>query len=308
MSARGIIAAGLDLGGTKIEAQVFGEGWALVERRRVDTPSGYDALLAALADQIGWVTDVGGPNLPVGVAAAGLINPTTGLALTANLSASGRPLPADLMRAAGRKITWVNDCRALVLSEAVLGAGRGHAMVVGIVLGTGIGGGVALNGQLLPAHSQAGGEFGHVTLNPALIAAHDLPILRCGCGRWACSETLVSGPGLVRIAKTMTGRDLTAPEVTAGKLDDPALAKVWEVWCALAADLLVTVILMLDPSVIVLGGGLSNVAELIPDLERALKSAVFAGFPLPALRLAEGGESSGARGAALAAWRGESMA
>ena len=305
MSAKGFIAAGLDLGGTKIEAQVFGPGWALVERRRVDTPQDYDGLVAALADQMTWVTQVGGAGLPLGVAAAGLINPATGLALTANLAASGRPLPADLARAAGRKFTWINDCRALVLSEAVLGAGRGHAMVVGIVLGTGLGGGVALNGRLLPAHSQAGGEFGHVTLNPALIAAHNLPILRCGCGRWACSETLVSGPGFARIAKAMTGRDLTAPEVTAGKGNDPALAQVWEVWCALAADLLATVFLTLDPSVVIFGGGMSKVEGLISDLERALRGAMFSGFPLPTLRLAEGGESSGARGAALAAWSRE---
>lgn len=307
MSATGFIAAGLDLGGTKIEAQVFGANWTVLERRRIDTPTDYATLLGALADLADWSTQVAGRDLPVGLAAAGLVNPASGLALAANLATSGHAFPVDLARAAGRAIPVLNDCRALVLSEAVLGAGRGHAMVVGIVLGTGLGGGAALNGRLLPAHSAAGGEFGHMALNPGVVAAHSLPILRCGCGRIACAEALVSGPGLARIAKAMTGREVTAPEVVAGKSGDVSLAQVWAVWCALAADLLVTVILTLDPSVIVFGGGLSKVDGLLADLERALKVAMFADFPLPALRLAEGGESSGARGAALAAWmeRGE---
>jgi N-acetylglucosamine kinase len=302
MSDTAFIAAGIDLGGTKIEAQVFGAGWTLAERRRIDTPSDYDGLIRALAGMAAWTSSVAGRDLPLGLAAAGLINPASGLALASNVPTSGRPLPVDLNRASGRAITFINDCRAFTLSEAVLGAGRGHALVVGLILGTGVGGGAALNGRLLPEHVSAGGEFGHFPLPAALVADHGLPVVDCGCGRRGCSETLIAGPGLARLAKAMTGRELTAPEIAAGRFRDADLGRVWAMWCKLTAELIVTISFTLDPSVIVLGGGLSRIDGLIPDLDAALEKAVFRDFPRPALRLAEGGDASGARGAALEAF------
>lgn len=298
-----MIAAGIDLGGTKIEAQVFGADWGQVHRRRIDTPRDYAGLVAAMADQIGWIESLGGKGIPVGVSAAGLINPGTGLALTANLPATGKPFPADIAAAAGHPVTYINDCRAFILSEATFGAARGASPALGLILGTGIAGGVVIGGRLMSGHATVGGEFGHFPISAGPVVAHGLPVLRCGCGRIGCTETLLAGPGLSRLAAHLVGRSVTAEEITTARLTDPDLARVWAVWLELAADLLVTLCFTIDPQVIVLGGGLSKAPGLAADLTAALGRAGFAGFRLPTIRLAEGGDASGARGAALAAWQ-----
>ncbi|QYZ70734.1 ROK family protein [Neotabrizicola shimadae] len=294
-----MIAAGIDLGGTKIEAQLFDADWALVDRRRIATPGDYPALVAAMADQIAWI-ETHGPRLPVGISAAGLVNPATGLALTANLAATGKPFPADIAKAARRPVTYINDCRALTLSEAVFGAAKGQSPAVGLILGTGIGGGVAIDGRLVPGPSGTGGEFGHFALPAGPIAVHGLPVPACGCGRVGCTETLIAGPGLTRIALHLTGQPLTPPEIAARR-NEPAIARVFAVWVELLAELLKTITLVIDPACIVLGGGLSQIAGLIPALDAALNATQLPGFAIPRLALAQGGDASGARGAAYAA-------
>ncbi|NCO87125.1 MAG: ROK family protein [Rhodobacterales bacterium] len=296
-----MIAAGIDLGGTKIEAQVFAPDWSRTERRRIDTPRDYGALVAAMANQIAWAEGVAGRALPVGISAAGLVNPLTSLAFTANLPATGHPFPADIAGAAGRPVTYVNDCRALTLSEAVFGAARGMTPVAGLILGTGVGGGVAVDGRLIPGPAAVGGEFGHTPAPAHLVLAHGLPVLRCGCGRMGCIETYVAGPGLTRIAAHVTGRALTPPEVAAQRATDPAVAQVWDIWCAFVAELLITLTFTIDPQAVVLGGGLSQIADLTDDLSAALRAAQLPGFAIPLILLAQGGDSSGARGAAYAA-------
>lgn len=295
-----MIAAGIDLGGTKIEAQLFARDWSVADRRRVDTPRDYDGLVAAMLDLIRWTEAQIGP-VPVGVSAAGLVNPESGHAFTANLPATGRPFPAELSAGAGRPVTYVNDCRALALSEAIFGAGRGRDPVVGLILGTGVGGGVAAGGRLLPGYAQVGGEFGHFPAAAHVIAAHDLPIHRCGCGRLGCTETYVAGPGLSRLAATLTGRALCPPEIAARKGSDPAVARVWAVWCEIVAEMLMTLTFTIDPEVVVLGGGLSRIPGVAEDLSAALARAQLPGFRIPAIVPAEGGDASGARGAAYAA-------
>ena len=296
-----MIAGGIDLGGTKIEAQVFAPDWTAVDRRRIDTPRDYPALVAAMAQQVAWIEGRTGARVPVGVAAAGLENPVTGLAFTANLSATGHPFPADIDAACGRHVTYVNDCRSLTLSEAIFGAARGRSPVAGLILGTGIGGGLAVDGRLIPGPSMVGGEFGHFAAPAHLVAAHGLPVVRCGCGRMGCTETLVAGPGMTRIAQALTGRALTPPQVAALNASDPGAAQVWQVWCALVAELLVTLTFVVDPEVIVLGGGLSQIPGLSEDLTAALRGAQLPGFAIPHILIAEGGDASGARGAAYAA-------
>lgn len=291
------VFAGIDLGGTKIEAQVFDGTWARVARMRWDTPRDYDALVAAMAGAVGWCAAQGAG--AVGVAAAGLVNPGTGAALTANLPATGRPFPADVAAAAGRPVAWINDCRALALSEATFGAAKGADPAVGLILGTGLAGGVVTGGRLMPSPAAVGGEFGHFPLSAGPMAAHGLPVLACGCGRRGCTETYLSAPGLARIAAHVTGRALAPEEVVAGRAHDAGLARAWEIWLDLATDLLVTLCFTLDPEVIVLGGGLSRAPGLVDDLTARLAGATLAGFPIPAIRLAEGGDASGARGAAL---------
>ena len=298
-----MIAAGIDLGGTKIEAQLFDRDWQQTAHRRIDTPKDYSGLVRAMADQIGWVAAQSATAPPIGISAAGLINPDTGLALTANLAASGHAFPADITAASGRLVTYLNDCRALALSEATFGAAKGASPALGLILGTGLAGGVVIDGHLMPAHAMVGGEFGHFPLSALAVQAHDLPLLPCGCGRRGCTETLLSGPGLSRIAAHVTGRNLTPEVITQTRKTDPDMAKTWAIWLQLATDLLITLCFTIDPQVIVLGGGLSKAPGLIEDLTSSLRSAMLAGFRIPSLRLAQGGDASGARGAAFAAWQ-----
>jgi len=295
-------AIGLDIGGTKIEAQVFDADWQVSERRRIATPTVYVDLVTAVAEQIAWAEAVAGAR-PIGISSAGLINPATGLALTANLCATGKPFPADIEAASGRRVTFVNDCRAFTLSEATLGAGREAASVAGLILGTGVGGGFALGGRLIGGHANVGGEFGHAPLPADLIVRYDLPVVACGCGRTGCVETLVSGPGLTRIADRIAGRPLTPIEIVEARQTDDTVARVWAIWCELVAEVMMLLVTTVDPEVIVLGGGLSNIPEVTADLTQALDTAQISGFASPRILLAQGGDASGARGAAIAAWQ-----
>jgi N-acetylglucosamine kinase len=147
-----MIAAGIDLGGTKIEAQVFAADWSLQARNRWPTPKEYAGLVQAMAQAIRWVETHG--TAPIGISAAGLINPVTGLALTSNLPATGKPFPQDVASAAGRPIAWINDCRALTLSEATLGAAKGADPAVGLILGTGVAASLATSLSPLPPSSR----------------------------------------------------------------------------------------------------------------------------------------------------------
>jgi len=294
-------AIGIDLGGTKIETQVFDNTWSVVARKRHDTPRNYTDLVQVTAEQVRWGRGQAGTGAPVGIGAAGLINPRDGLALTANLVATGQPFPTDIARAAGCEITYVNDCRALALSEAVFGQGRGHRTVMALILGTGVGGGITVDQRILQGPTRTGGEFGHTSAPAHVVTQHDLPVRQCGCGRMGCIETYIAGPGLARLAKHITGQDVTPPQIAAARGD--AMAPVWQVWCDLTADLLHTLALVADPDLIVLGGGLSRIDGIIDDLTAAAQRAQLSNFGTPALVLAEGGDTSGARGAAYAAWQ-----
>ncbi len=294
-------AIGIDLGGTKIETQVFDDDWAKVARQRCETPATYDALVHAVTSQIGWGIAQAGADVPVGIGAAGLVTPDTGIALTANLAATGHPFPADIEKAAGRAITYVNDCRALALSEAVFGQGKDHKTVMALILGTGVGGGISVDKSLLQGATHTGGEFGHTSAPAHLVARYDLPIHTCGCGREGCIETYIAGPGLSGLAKHLTGQSVCPPQIAAQRKN--AMAPVWQAWCDLTADLLHTLTLTVDPDLIVLGGGLSQIDGLIEDLTAAAQAAQLSGFRTPRLCLAQGGDTSGARGAAFAAWQ-----
>lgn len=296
-----MIAAGIDLGGTKIETQIFDASWICVDRRRIDTPVSYDALVRVLADQIVWADQRAEMTLATGIALAGLLNPRSGMAYTSNLPAKGRPLRQDVEAAVGRGITFINDCRALALSEAVFGAGRGKSPVAALVLGTGVGGGLAIGGRLAPEFTTVGGEFGHFSASAHLISMHGLPLLQCGCGRMGCTETLVSGPGLTRIAQHFTGQRLTPQQLVKARDVNAMAAQAWAVWCDLLADLLITLVFTIDPAAIVIGGGMSKIPDLVRDLTSALQRAQLPGFAIPELLLAQGGDASGARGAAYAA-------
>jgi len=294
-------AIGIDLGGTKIETQVFADDWTVAARQRVATPLQYADLVQAVADQIQWAQQQAGHPAPVGIGAAGRINPQTGLALTANLAATGRPFPADLEQAVQHPITYINDSHALVLSESVFGAGRGHRTVLALILGTGIGGGICVDQTLLAGPTMTGGEFGHTSAPAHLVAKHRLPVERCGCGRIGCIETYIAGSGLQNLAKHMTGQDVTPQQIAVERAG--TMSGVWQLWCDLTADLIHTLTLGVDPHVIVVGGGLSRIVGVIDELTVAARAAQFGDFGTPPLVLAQGGDTSGARGAAYAAWQ-----
>lgn len=293
--------AGIDIGGTKIEVQLFDDNWTEIARHRTETPKDYPGLVAAVVAQIKWAEEAAGELAAVGIGSAGLVNPATGLALTANLSASDQPFPTDIARGAGRAITYVNDCRALALSEAVFGAGQGKRTVMALIIGTGVGGGIAVNQTLLRGPTATGGEFGHQAAPAHIIVAHDLPIFACGCGRKGCIETYVSGPGLQRLAAHITGLTLTVPEIAARR--DGDMRDAWSVWRQCAAELIHSLTLTVDPDVIVLGGGLSVIPGIVPELVESAKASQIAGFATPPIVLAQGGDASGARGAAYAAYQ-----
>ncbi|PWG18670.1 ROK family protein [Salibaculum griseiflavum] len=295
-----MIAAGIDLGGTKSEVQLFDSDWTQVASRRDDTPKDYAALVECVADQVRWALDQAGAPLPVGVGAAGLVD-AKGNAFTANLVASGHPFPADIAKASGHAVTYVNDCRALALSEAVFGAGRGHRTVMSLILGTGIGGGVVVDGSLHTGPTGTGGEYGHSPAAAAVVARHGLPIHSCGCGRQGCVETYVAGPGLCRMAKDLCEQAYDPEEIGRHRHNDEEAARVWAVWLEMMGELMLTMVQTVDPDCIVIAGGLSRIEGLVSDLTEALAAAQIKGFDTPPILLAEGGDASGARGAAFAA-------
>lgn len=297
------LAAGVDLGGTKIETQIFDANWQVLQKNRAATPRDYSGLINAIGDMFDWIA-AQAPDLPVGIAAAGLIHKNTGLALSSNLPATGKTFVRDVAEKIGHDVHFINDCRAFTLSESIFGAARGMNPVVGVILGTGVGGGVVVHEKTVLGADDLSGEFGHFAAPAALVVKHQLPIIPCGCGRLGCIETLISGPGMARLSKAISGREMTSYQVASERKTDKNVAKVWAVWCDLVGELFLSLTLTIDPKVIVLGGGLSRISGVAPDLQAALVRAQFKGFPVPEIRLAEGGDASGARGAAFSAWQG----
>ncbi|NRB01161.1 MAG: ROK family protein [Rhodobacteraceae bacterium] len=290
------VAAGIDLGGTKIETRVFADDWSVLDTRRTATPDGYDALVAEVLDHLKWARTARS-DIAVGVGSPGFVDRVTGTMTTANLPATGRPLPSDISEAFGAPVTFVNDCRAFTLSEAVLGAGQGARSVMGLVMGTGLAGGLAVNGVLLPDLNGIAGEYGHTPLSAEVVAKHNLPLLTCGCGRTGCVETLAAGPGIVRLAQHL-GHDARDTRTI---FTDPSCAPVLDVWAEIMGALIAALMATIDPDRIVLGGGVSNMPDVTGRLARATDQTLLRGSRSPEFRIAQGGPESGARGAALAA-------
>ncbi|MFB2533432.1 ROK family protein [Paracoccus sp. p4-l81] len=301
------LSGAIDLGGTKIEARLFDADMHTLACHRVPTPrDSFAALITALAGQVRWLeAQAEGPALPVAVSMAGVIDPETGIATASNIPASGHDFGAALAAALGRALPLVNDCMAFAWSEAHGGAGDGAASVLGLILGTGVGAGLVLGGGLPPRHAGLAVEIGHLGMPARALARHGLPIWDCGCGRGGCIENYISGTGLARIA-AWAGLARTAPaEVAAATAaGDVAAERVMAIWADLAGEAAYAAQLMLDPAVIVIGGGLSNIAGLPDRITRALSRLRMGQARLPRIVAARHGDSSGARGAALMARAG----
>jgi len=278
---------GVDLGGTKIEAIALAPDGHEIFRKRVLTPRGdYDATLAAVA---GLAREAGPGTVGVGI--PGALSRLTGRVKNANSTwLIGRPLKEDLERALGRAVRIDNDANCFALSEAIDGAGKGARAVFGVILGTGVGGGIVIDGRVLVGRNAIAGEWGH---NPLpLPGPRDLPLPACYCGRAGCIETYLSGPALEREHAALTGQSSSAQEIA--RLDGEALGRYVE----RLARALAGVINLLDPDVIVLGGGLSNIERLYSDVPRLWQRHVFSDAVATRLLRHVHGDSSGVRGAA----------
>ena len=292
----------IDVGGTKIEACLFDAALNPVKRRRTPTPVGdYESLVAAIIDSAKWLEEESGGDLPIGLGLPGLVDPRTGISKTANIPASGRPLRADLMRRLGKQVPVENDCKLFALSEARSGAGARFQTVFGLVLGTGVGGGLCRNGRLASSLNGLAGEVGHIGLPTALVQRHGLPILRCGCGREGCYETLASGPGIVRLTEHMCGSLPGAPQKV---FEDEEFSRARDVWFDIVAELLFTIQLTVDPDCVVLGGGLCHAPGIVERLTSTLAARLLGGARAPVIAVAQHGDASGVRGAAMLAREG----
>jgi fructokinase len=277
---------GIDLGGTKIEAIAL-DGAREVLRRRVPTPRGdYEATIAAVSS---LVRGIGAGTVGVGI--PGALSRVSGLVKNANSTwLIGKPLKGDLESAIGREVRLANDANCFALSEATDGAGQGAEVVFGVILGTGVGGGIVVRGKVLSGPNAIAGEWGHNPL-PAP-GPEDLPLPACYCGRAGCIETYLSGPGLTRDYQRFTGKQLAPEEIVS--LDDEAVGR----YEARLARALASVINVLDPDVIVLGGGMSNVGRLYTEVPRLWSKHVFSDHVATRLARNAHGDSSGVRGAA----------
>ena len=270
---------GIDLGGTKIEGIALDDAGQVLVRRRVPTPRGDNAgTVAAIAALVRAIEADAGSSGTVGVGIPGALSRVTGLVKNANSTwLNGRPLHDDLQAALGRPVRLANDANCFALSEAVDGAGRGARVVFGVILGTGVGGGIVVDGRLLEGPNAIAGEWGH---NPLpLPAGDDLPLRPCWCGRSGCIETYLCGPALSRERE----------------IDGEAALTRYE---ARLARALAGVINLLDPDVIVLGGGVSNVDRLYDSVPRLWGGHVFSDSVDTRLARPVHGDSSGVRGAA----------
>lgn len=290
---------GIDLGGTKIEVIALGEAGQELARHRVPTPQGdYAATLAAVVGLVDRVEVETGRRGTVGVGTPGALSRVSGLIKNANSTCLiGEPLKDDLQALLGRELRVANDANCFALSEAVDGAGQGAPVVFGVILGTGVGAGIVVNGRALDGANGIAGEWGH---NPLpLPAGEDLPLPSCYCGRAGCIETYLSGPGLAMDHARCSG-ELARPEgIVAGAAEgDPACEASLARYEHRLARALAGVINILDPDVIVLGGGLSNVERLYETVPSLWRPHVFSDHVATRLLRARHGDSSGVRGAA----------
>ncbi|MFV0493384.1 MAG: ROK family protein [Pseudorhodobacter sp.] len=294
---------GIDLGGTKIEACLHDADLNPLNRHRVPTPPRYEDLIKAVVAQVAWLRqEAGEAHLPVGLGLPGFVDHRTGLTFAANIDVTGRRVADDLAACLGERIPVENDGKCFVLSEANGGAGEGARTVCGLILGTGVSGGLCIDGALHQGASGLPGEIGHIGLPAALVADLDLPVMPCGCGRTGCYETLLAGPGLPRIAAALGLPPRNGVELAkALEHGDRSGEHVLRIWAGIAAELLHSIQLFVDPDCIVLGGGLTGIPGLAGRISDALESVRLpAAGPLRILP-ARFGDSSGVRGAALLA-------
>jgi fructokinase len=292
---------GIDLGGTKIEAICLAADGTELARQRVVSPQGdYAATIQTIVELVANIEQETAQSGSIGIGIPGTISPSSGLVKNANSTwLIGKPLDQDLTAALGRSVRLANDANCFTLSEATDGAAKGIELVFGVILGTGVGGGIVINGEIISGPNSVAGEWGH---NPLPWMTDDeRPGPDCYCGQSGCIETFLNGAGLAQLypAKSYQAGTLTAEEIADLASKNEAVAGMAiDKYAERLARALASVINVLDPEVIVLGGGLSNIDKLYESVPTLWQNWTFSDEISTQLVKNQHGDSSGVRGAA----------
>ncbi|ENM5907409.1 ROK family protein [Vibrio mimicus] len=290
---------GLDIGGTKIEICVLNEQGGMLYRQRIVTPDNYPQFVDCVCTLIADAEQATQSADSIGIGLPGAVSPITGLIKNANCTfLNGQDLPSDLQHRLGRKVKLANDANCFALSEAIDGAGKASMVVFGAILGTGCGGGIVVNRQVLIGPNAVCGEWGHNPL-PGYHVDQDGAPRDCYCGRQNCIERFISGSGFQDSYQALTGERITASEIMQRYMQqEPKAMHCYTQLIEQMARSFAALVNVLDPDVIVLGGGLSNIDELYRDLPIATARHVFSDSAQVHFTRAVFGDSSGIRGAA----------
>lgn len=290
---------GIDLGGTKIEGIALNDSGKELFRQRLDTPQhDYAATLAAITELVNTIEAATRQTGSIGLGIPGTISPATSLVKNANSTwLIGKPLDKDLETHLGRPVRVANDANCFVMSEATDGAGKDAEIVFGVIIGTGTGGGISINKRLVVGSNAISGEWGH---NPLpWPSATETPGPECYCGKHGCIETYLSGPGFAREFERHTGKQLSAPEIIhLAEQGNEQAEQVLQIYEDRMARALASVINIIDPHIIVLGGGMSNIQRLYENVPRIWGRYIFSDTVHTKLLANVHGDSSGVRGAA----------
>ena len=295
-----MLRIGIDLGGTKIAGVLLDENLQELSRIRVATPKGdYHATIQAICSVIAELEKDHGQQLPVGIGIPGTISPWTGVVKNANSTwLIGKPFHKDLALALSREIKIANDANCLALSEAIDGAGAGAKLLFAIIIGTGCGAGIAIDGKVHSGSHGISGEWGHNTLSWR--TESEFPGPKCYCGRRGCIETFVSGTGFENEYYRQAGVRKTGAEIVAAvKRQDVVATNVLNLYENRLARGIAMIVNIMDPDVIVLGGGMSKVQQLYESLPKLVPKWTFGNEFRTPIRPAKHGDASGVRGAAM---------
>jgi len=289
---------GIDFGGTKIEAVGLGADGAILARKRVPNPGAYDAAIDAVAGLVAFIESESGRTGAIGMGTPGSRSPRTGLMRNSNSTyLNGRRFGDDLEARLGRPVRLANDANCLALSEATDGAAAGAKVAFAIIIGTGCGGGLVVDGSLVEGVGGVAAEIGHIGL--PWPSAEEAPGPKCWCGLHGCLETWVSGSGLQRDHLERTGQALDAPGiVAAARLGEAASVESLDRYVDRLGRAIAMVANLVDPDVFVLGGGMSNVTELYERLPAVVERHAFSDQWAGRIAPAVWGDASGVRGAA----------
>ena len=293
-----MIQIGIDFGGTKIEAAALDGSGRFLTRVRSPNPGDYDSAIRDVRDLIARAESEAGGSGTIGVGTPGSISPRTGRMRNSNsIYLNGRTFREDLQVALGRDVRLANDANCLALSETVDGAAAGARSAFAVIIGTGVGGGLVVDGQIVEGANGIGGEWGHVPL--PWMKADEYPGEQCWCGKYGCLETLVSGTGFQDSYARSTGHRIDAPGIVqAVHRGDVAAVATLDKYIDQLGRALAMIANIIDPDVFVLGGGMSNVEQLYSRLPAAIRSYAFGDGWEGKIVAAQWGDSSGVRGAA----------